>query len=103
VSEFWLPGVSGPQDELVSKILLRIEAFVAAHGKQACVEVELRDGVRAPLQSLSPEPGFGFLTLVPHAGDGRDEEWITPVAAVARLTLRAGEEQEPFGFSLPDG
>jgi hypothetical protein len=102
MSEVWLPGASGPLDELVTRIHLRIEEFGAKHGRQAVVEVELRDGASAALRSLSAEPGSGFVTLCPHGEDGGEEEWIVPVAAVARITLRAAEEREPFGFALPD-
>jgi hypothetical protein len=102
MSDLWVPGASGPLDELVTRILLRIEAFMERYGKQARVEVELRDGPTAVVRSLAAEPGFGFLTLVPHDEDGGDQEWIIPVTAVARITLRSTEEQEPFGFSLPD-
>jgi hypothetical protein len=101
VSELWLPGVSAPLDELISRIHLRIEAFAAKEGKQARVEVDLRDGGNVTVRSLSAEPGFGFVTLCPHADDGADEEWIVPVGAVARITLRVAEKDEPFGFSLP--
>ena len=101
MSELWLPGASGPLDELVTQIHLRIEAFVERHGKQALVEVELRDGSTVALRSISAEPGSGFVTLRPHGEDGGEEEWIVPITAVARITLRAAEEREPFGFSLP--
>jgi hypothetical protein len=37
----------------------------------------------------------------PAREDGGEEEWIVPVAAVARITLRQAEEREPVGFSLP--
>jgi hypothetical protein len=103
VSEGWFVGAAGPLDELVTRIVLRIEAFVERYGNQARVEVELRDGPTAVLRSLAPEPGSGFVTLVPHMEDGGDEEWIVPVAAVTRITLRSAEEHEPFGFSLPSG
>jgi hypothetical protein len=100
--EVWVPGAAGPQEELVARIVLRIEAFVERYGKQARVEVELQDGPTAVLRSLEAEPGFGFVTLVPHHDDdGGGEEWIVPVTAVARITLRSAEEQERFGFSLP--
>jgi len=102
VSDVWLPGASGPLDDLVARIHLRIEEFVAQHGRQAVVEIQLRDGASAALRSLSPEPGSGFVTLCPHGEDGGEEEWIVPVAAVARITLRSAGEREPFGFSLPD-
>lgn len=97
-----MPGASGPLDELVTRIHLRIEQFVAKHGRQAVVEIQLREGASAALRSISPEPGSGFVTLCPHGDDGGDEEWIVPVAAVARITLRAAEEREPFGFALPE-
>jgi hypothetical protein len=101
VPELWTPGAAGPVDDLVNRIHLRIEAFAAKHGKQTLVEVQLRDGPSAVVRSISAEPGSGFLTLCPYDDDG-DEEWIVPVAAVERVTLRAAEEREPFGFSLPE-
>ena len=100
MSEIWIPGAAGPLDELVTRIHLRIEAFIERHGKQALVQVELRDGPTAAVRSISPEPGSGFFTLCPHAEDGGEEEWIVPVAAVARISLSSAEEHEPFGFSL---
>lgn len=99
--ELWNPGSAGPVDDLVNRIHLRIEAFIAMHGKQALVEVQLRDGPSTVVRSIAAEPGSGFVTLCPHSDDG-DEEWIVPVAAVERITMRAAEEREPFGFSLPD-
>jgi cold shock CspA family protein len=65
------------------------------------VEVQLRDGPSTVVRAISAEPGSGFVTLWPHSDDG-DEEWIVHVAAVERITLRAAEEREPFGFTLPD-
>jgi hypothetical protein len=99
VSDLWIPGSSGPLDDLVARVQLRIEAFTERTGAQAVVQVELRDGTTATLRSLSAEPGFGFVTLSPHAEDGGEEEWIVPVAAVSRIVLRRAEEREPFGFS----
>jgi hypothetical protein len=101
MSDLWLPGVSGPLDELVSRIHLRIEAVAAEEGKQPRVDVELREGATVAVRSLSAEPGFGFVTLCPHTDEGADEEWIVPVGAVACITIRAAEQSEPFGFSLP--
>ena len=101
MSDLWIPGASGPLDDLVARIQLRIEAFGEATGSQPVVEVELRDGSRAVLRSIDAEPGFGFVTLSPH-GDGGEEEWIVPVAAVARIVLRKAEERDPFGFSPPE-
>jgi len=101
MSEVWNPGAAGPVDDLVNRIHLRIEAFAEKNGKQAVVEVQLRDGPSTLVRSITAEPGSGFLTLCPH-GDGDEEEWMVPVAAVERITLRVAEEREPFGFSLPD-
>jgi hypothetical protein len=102
VPEVWLPGAAGPLDDLVTRIHLRIQEFVDRHGKQARVELELRDGPIAPVRSISPEPGSGFFTICAHVEDGGEEDWIVPVAAVARITLRVAEEEEPFGFTLPE-
>jgi hypothetical protein len=103
MSEVWNPGAAGPVDDLVNRIHLRIEAFAEKNGKQAVVEVELRDGPSTVVRSITAEPGSGFLTLCPHSDDVEGgEEWIVPVAAVHRITLRAAEEREPFGFSLPE-
>ena len=98
MSELWLPGASGPLDGLVSRIQSRIDAFAERVGTPS-VEVELRDGTTALLRSFEPEPGFGFVTLCPHAEDGVEEEWIVPIGAVARIVLRTAEEHEPFGFA----
>ena len=59
--------MAGPLEDLVARIHRRIEAFASEHGlEQAMVEVELADGALLRLESLSAEPGYGFLTLVPH-------------------------------------
>ena len=81
MSDLWIPGASGPLDDLVARIQLRIEAFGEATGSQPVVEVELRDGSRAVLRSIDAEPGFGFVTLSPH-GDGGDGDDPLFLAAV---------------------
>jgi hypothetical protein len=53
------------------------------------------------LASISAEPGYGFLTLVPHPADGEPQELIVPVGAIRRLTLSRAEHESPIGFSLP--
>jgi len=100
VSDLWLPGASGSLDDLVARIQVRIAAFADRTGAPPVVELELRDGSTALLRSLEAEPGLGFVTLVPHGDDNGDQEWIVPVAAVARITLRKAEEREPFGFAV---
>jgi hypothetical protein len=109
MSDLWLPGVHAPQDELVARIHRQIERFAAEAGvERAFVLVELADGSRLPLDALSPEPGFGFVTLRPHP-DPDDEyedlpaELIVPVGSIRRIELdRADEQRARFGFSLAE-
>jgi hypothetical protein len=70
-------------------------------GGEAQVEVELGDGSLLPLESIIPEPGFGFVTLRPHSR--RREEIVIPVSAISRLRLSPPEEHQPFGFSKLGG
>jgi hypothetical protein len=94
--------MAGPLDDLVGKILRRVEAFAAEHGlEQAMVEVELADGALLRLATIRPDPGYGFLTLVPHAADGEPEELIVPIGAIRQLTLRRAEAESGFGFAPP--
>ena len=100
--DLWIPGTTGPLDDLVGRIHRRIESFANEHGlEQAMVEVELADGALLRLSSISAEPGYGFLTLVPHAEDGEPREVIVPVGAVRQLTLSRAEPASPIGFALP--
>ena len=71
------------------------------HGVEAMVEVELSDGALHRLVSLSPEPGYGFLTLVPQSEEGEPQELIVPLGAVRQLTLSPAEPPHKIGFSLP--
>ena len=52
--ELWTPGMAGPLEELVQRILRRIDAFAAEHElEQVTVSVELADGSLHRLASLS--------------------------------------------------
>ena len=93
--------MAGPLDDLVTRIHRRIEAFARDHGVEAMVEIELADGALHRLVSLSAEPGYGFLTLVPQSEDGEPQELIVPLGAVRRLTLSPAEPPHKIGFSLP--
>lgn len=94
--------MAGPADELVGRIHRRIQSFAEEHGlEQAMVEAELSDGSLLRLQSLSAQPGYGFVTLVPHPEDGEPEELIVPLGAIRQLRLRRAEAESPVGFSLP--
>jgi hypothetical protein len=66
------------------------------------VEAELRDGRRYVLDTLSPEPGYGFVTLRPHPeSEAEPEELIVPLALVAQLRISPAEQEPQFGFALP--
>ena len=101
--ELWIPGSAEPSiDAFVERILGQIARFAGeAPGGEVQVEVELRDGSLIGLESILPEPGFGFVTLRPHGE--RKEEIVVPVGAIARLSLMPPEKHPPFGFSKPDG
>lgn len=100
--ELWTPGMIGPLDDFVARIHRRIESFGSEHGlERAMVEVELFDGALLRLASLSPEPGYGFLTLVPHGEESEPQELIVPLGAIRRLTLSRLEPESSIGFSLP--
>ena len=102
--ELWIPGMAGPLEDLVARIHRRIDAFASEHGlEQAMVEVELADGSLLRLSSLSADPGYGFLTLVPHAPEGEPQELIVPIGSIRQLTLSRAEPESPIGFSLPSG
>ena len=98
--ELWTPWLAGPHEELVSRIHRRIEAFAREHGVEAMVEVELADGSLHRLKSISPEPGFGFVTFCPHS-DAERHELIVPLGAVRQITITEVEPERKVGFSLP--
>jgi hypothetical protein len=103
MSELWVPGgVSA--DDFVARVHQQIAAFAEENGlAQAMVEVELKDGGRYVLDTLSPEPGYGFITLRPHPEDEDErEELIVPLASIALIRLSPAEKEPQFGFALPD-
>jgi len=101
--DLWIPGFAGPLDDLINRVHRRIEQFASESGvEQPAVEIELVGGTRYPIESLSAEPGYGFVTLRPHAVDNGPQEVIVPVGAIMRIELsRAAEERGRLGFSLP--
>ncbi len=101
--ELWVPGVAEPSlEDFVQRLHKHIARFAAERaGGEAAVEVELRDGSVFQLEAIMPEPGYGFITLCPHAEDGEPEELVVPVGAIARIRLGRPEEHPPFGFAGP--
>ena len=114
MSALWVPGMpAGPLEEFVHRLSRKIDEFCSRRGhEQATVEVELVDGARYVLHSISPEPGFGFVTLAPYPEDEErpwpraagaeavpPDEVIVPVGSIRRITLDdAGRRRPPLGF-----
>ena len=104
--DLWVPGVEGPLDAFVERLQRQIETYAREAGvEQAVVEIVLADGSRFTVEEILPEPGWGFITLRPHAGDEREspEQMIVPVASIKRIELdRAEAERARFGFPVAD-
>jgi hypothetical protein len=89
-------------EEFVERLHKQIARYAAGvPGGEAEVEIELHDGSVFPLESILPEPGFGFVTLRPHSE--RSEEIVIPIGSIVRLRLGPPERHPPFGFSRPGG
>jgi hypothetical protein len=107
MTDLWLPGLApAPRSlaDFVERVHGRIEQYTATHAaEQTEVEVQLADGERVSLQSLSAEPGYGFVTLAVHGDDDADpRELIVPVTSIRKIALGpAAAERAQFGFSLP--
>ena len=99
--ELWVPGSAEPSlDDFVARVLQQIERYTETHtAEQSHVEVELGDGERLALHSLSSEPGYGFLTLTLPEG----EQLMVPVGSIRRITLGPADENRRPGFALPKG
>ena len=100
--DLWVPGLEGPHEDFVARLHRQIKRFADGHGvSQPVVEIELRDGSRFQLDSVSPEPGYGFVTISPHPDEDTPGELIVPLGAIARIELHAADEPEPrFWLSL---
>jgi hypothetical protein len=96
--DLWVPGAAEPSlDDFVARIHRQIEQYTATHtADRSHVEVELADGERLSLLSLSSEPGFGFLTL-----SVEGEQLIVPVGSIRRITLGPADKARRPGFALP--
>jgi len=102
--QIWTPGIAGPLDELVARVTRMIAAFAQEHGiEQAEVRVELADGSRHVLASMTADPGFGFLSLVPHQEDAKPAcRLVIPIGAVKVIEIAAPDPEQPFGFAVTE-
>ena len=95
--------MAGPLEELVQRILRRVEAFKAEHSlADAEVSIELLDGSLYRLRTISAEPGFGFVSFSPHGEGDVPEEVIVPLGAVRELRIGAPSHEQPLGFAGSD-
>ena len=103
-----MPGAAAPSlEDFVDRLNKTVERFAHEHaGGRAAVEVELFDGALLQLVSILPEPGYGFVTLVPHAEEGEPPEHVVlPVGAIREFRLRMPEDRPHFrfGFAASEG
>lgn len=100
--DLWIPGAAGPLDQLVERLHRRVAKFARKHGlEEAAVEVELSDGALILVAEISPEPGFGFVTLTPHGDE--PQELIVPIGSIRQFVIGPPEPARArFGFSVPE-
>jgi hypothetical protein len=102
VPDLWIPGAAGPLDQLVERLHRRVAEFARKHGlEEAAVEVELSDGALILVAEISPEPGFGFVTLTPHGDE--PQELIVPIGSIRQFVIGPPEPARArFGFTIPE-
>ena len=97
-THLWTPGAAGPLDEFISRVSRIVGAFAAEHElDQAEVRIELADGSRHTVASMTAEPGFGFFSFAPHGGD-EPKRVIVPIGVVRSIEVSAPDPERPFGF-----
>jgi hypothetical protein len=90
--------MAGPLDELVKRILRRVDTFKSENSlEEVEVSIELMDGSLHRLQTLSADPGFGFVSFRPHVNEA--EEIIVPLGAVREIRIGAPGPEQAVGFS----
>jgi len=79
-------------------------AFAEEHAlEQAEVRLELADGSRYLLAAATAEPGFGFLSFVPHQQEGDEpRRVIVPIGAVKTIEISAPDAERRFGFVVAE-
>jgi hypothetical protein len=103
-THLWTPGVAGPLDEFVARLIRMVATFAQEHSLgQAEVRIELVDGSRYLLASAAAEPGFGFFCFTPHAEPGDEPRRIVvPIGAVKLVEISAPDAERPFGFAASE-
>ena len=90
--------MAGPLDEFVKRILRRVDTFKDEYAlEEVEVSIELLDGALYRLQTMSAEPGFGFISFRAHEGD--PEEVIVPLGAVREIRIAKPGPEQTLGFT----
>ena len=98
----WTPGAAGPLDEFVARVTGMVSTFAAEQGlDQAEVRLELGDGSRLSVQTMTPEPGFGFLAVTPH-GDDEPRLMVVPIGFIRSIEISAPDPERPIGFVVSE-
>lgn len=100
-THLWTPGAAGPLDEFIARVTRIVGSFAAEHGlEQAEVQIELADGSRHTVETVTPEPGFGFFSFTPHLDDDGNEprRVIVPIGVVRSIEVSTPDPERPFGF-----
>jgi hypothetical protein len=92
--------MAGPLDELVARVTRMVTEFAEEHGLETAeVRFELADGSRHLVSSASAEPGFGFLSFVPHRQvDEEPRQVVVAIGAVKAIEISAPDPERRFGF-----
>ena len=92
--------MAGPLDEFVSRLTRMVSEFAKEHELEAAeVRIELADGSRHLVAAATAEPGFGFLSFVPHRTVGEEPRHVVvPIGAVKAIEISAPDPDRPFGF-----
>ena len=98
--QIWTPGLAGPLDEFVARLMRMVTAFTREHSlEEAEVRIELADGARYLLASATPEPGFGFFSFTPHMSEGEEpRRVIVPIGMVKLIEISMPDPERQFGF-----
>ena len=99
--------ILGPEDgaeqhaDAARPILRRVDGFKEEHSlDEVEVSIELIDGSLHRLQTLSSEPGYGFVSFRPH-GEDDPAEVIVPLGAVREFRISVPSSEQAFGFAGP--
>jgi hypothetical protein len=100
-THIWTPGIAGPLDEFVARVTRMVSAFAKEEGlEQAEVRIELADGSRYQVASVTAEPGYGFFSFTPHRTENQEpRRLIVPIGVVKSIELSAPDAEKAFGFA----